>query len=253
MANPWNLTTKQWSSVLIDGTTPEGMAESIRGGESLPWTEVLLRCSAEGSQVLDLGCGRGDHSAQLALKQRRTTLVDWSAENLGFSRSLYAALEREARFCQADITLPLPFTTGSHDLVFSCGVFEYFTVPQIEAILREMFRISRNKVVVMVPNAASLPYRLGKWYMEKTGNWPWGGEVPSYSLRRLFRGAGSAKTEEFTLAARHSLNFLTMPFGNRLRRVLAPVLTPADESRAAVLRQGYLLVTVGQKATAAER
>jgi len=180
-------------------------------------------------------------------------MVDWSVESLAFSRVLYRALGQRGRFCQADITGPLPFASGSYDLVFSCGVFEYFTTSQIEAILKEMFRISTTRVVVMVPNALSLPYRLGKWYLEKTGNWPWGGEVPSYSLRRLFRSAGSAKTEEFSVAARHSLNFLTMPFGDRIRKALTPVFTRSGESRPAVLRQGYLLVTIGQKETAALR
>lgn len=253
MANPWNLTRAQWSSTLLDGESPEDLAASIRGGESLPWTTIALRCSKEGSRVLDLGSGRGEHSAHLALKGRRTTLVDFSSRNLAFSENLYRALEKKGRFCQADITRPLPFASGSYDLVFSCGVFEYFTASQMGAILKEMFRISTRRVVVMVPNALSIPYRLGKWYQERTRNWRWGGEVPSYSLRQLFRQAGSVRTKEFSVAAHTSLNFLTMPLGSRIRRALTPLVAPVEESQPALLRQGYLLVTIGQKERAIER
>jgi ubiquinone/menaquinone biosynthesis C-methylase UbiE len=253
MTSPWNLESTEWARVLASEATLDAAVAGVLKGESLPWTDILLRETREGSRVLDLGAGRGEHSAHLALKGRRTTLVDFSVENLAFSEDLYRALGKEGRFCQADITQPLPFASGSYDLVFSCGVFEYFTASQIGAILKEMFRVSTNRVVVMVPNALSIPYRLGKWYMERTRNWPWGGEVPSYSLKQLFRQAGSVKTEEFSLAARHSLNFLTMPFGSRIRQALTPVLTSADESQPALLRQGYLLVTIGQKEKAIER
>ncbi len=145
------------------------------------------------------------------------------------------------------MTKPLPFATDSHDLVFSCGVFEYFTAAQIESILKEMFRVAKSHVIVMVPNALSVPYRLGMWYQVKTKNWPWGGEVPSYSLRRPFRRAGGQKIEEYSVAASTSLDFLTMRYGRHLRRALAPVLVSSDESRPAILRQGYLLVTIGRK------
>ena len=59
--------------------------------------------------------------------------------------------------------------------------------------------------------------------------------------------------DEFTLAARHSLNFLTMPYGDRVRNMLTPAFTPSDESRPAVLRQGYLLVTIGARNGAPKR
>jgi SAM-dependent methyltransferase len=253
MPSPWNLESAEWARVLASEATVDAAATAVVKGESLPWTDILLRETRDGSRVLDLGAGRGEHSAMLALKGRDTTLVDWSTGNMEFSSSLFEKIGARARFCQADITQPLPFANDSFDVVFSCGVFEYFTHAQIRSILREAFRISTGKVIVMVPNAWSLPYRLGKWYMEKKGTWYWGGEVPYASLKADFRAAGSGPVEEFTLAARHSLNFLTMPYGDRVRNVLTPAFTPADESRPAVLRQGYLLVTIGTRNGAASR
>jgi SAM-dependent methyltransferase len=253
MTSPWNLQSTEWARVLASEATLDAAAAGVLKGESLPWTDILLRETREGNRVLDLGAGRGEHSATLALKGRETTLVDWSAGNMEFSSGLFEKIGANARFCQADITKPLPFADDSFDVVFSCGVFEYFTHAQIRSILREAFRISKGKVIVMVPNAWSVPYRLGKWYMERKGTWYWGGEVPYASLKADFRAAGSGPVEEFTLAARHSLNFLTMPYGDRIRNALAPALTPPDESQPAAWRQGYLLVTIGERNGAPRR
>ena len=140
--------------------------------------------------------------------------MDWSPQNIEFSRQMFAACGVEGRFCVGDITRPLPFDSGSFDAVFSCGVLEYFDREQVAAIIGEAFRVARKRVIVLVPNAFSVAYRVGKWYMERSGTWTWGGEVPSYSLKSTFEGAGAVRTTELTVAARHSLDFLVMPLGS---------------------------------------
>jgi len=247
MTTPWNLESSEWSKVLAGEATLDEAAASVVKGESLPWTEILLGASAENATTLDLGSGRGEHSATLALRGRRTTLVDWSAGNVEFSSRLFRKVGANGKFCQADITKPLPFHDGAFDLVFSCGVFEYFTGEQIESILREAFRVSRGSVVIMVPNALSAAYRLGMWWMKQRGRWYWGGEVPSTTLKPRFRAAGFRQIREFSVAPRHSLSFLTMPLGSLARRAVLKLFGPTDTSRPAPLRQGYLLVTLGSK------
>ena len=174
--------------------------------------------------MLDLGSGRGDHSAMLARAGRRPTLMDWSPQNIEFSRQMFAACGVEGRFCVGDITRPLPFDSGSFDAVFSCGVLEYFDREQVAAIIGEAFRVARKRVIVLVPNAFSVAYRVGKWYMERSGTWTWGGEVPSYSLKSTFEGAGAVRTTELTVAARHSLDFLVMPLGSQIKRACIKLL-----------------------------
>lgn len=247
MKAPWNLGSSEWSEVLAGEVALEVAAAGVARGESLPWTDVLLDATKEGSQVLDLGSGRGEHSATLALKGRRATLVDWSRGNVAFSSSLFRTIGAKGNFCQADLRQPLPFKGDSFDLVFSCGVFEYFTEDQVEAILREAFRVSRQTVIIMVPNALSAAYRFGMWYLKKTGKWYWGGEVPSVTLKPRFRAVGVERLREFSLASRHSLNFLRMPLGVGVRQALLKLFGPRDSSRPALFRQGYLLVTVGTK------
>jgi len=245
----WNLTADQWSNVLKSGDDAAAVGARLRkSGAFVPWSHLLVEESADCESTVDLGSGRGEHSAVLARAGRQTTLVDWSLENLAFSRSLYDSLGLTGHFCRADITKPLPLGTGSADLVFSCGVFEYFNAQQIEAITTEAFRVARKRVILMVPNAAAIGYRLGKWYMERTGKWEWGGEVPSFTLKPYFRKAGAQSIREFSVASRHSIDFLApLPGGARAADVLTRTLHLTHHHQRSRLRQGYLLVTTGEK------
>ena len=224
MADPWNLTPTEWANVLADHSTPEDTARRLLNGSYLPWNEVLLRYTQDSHDVLDLGSGRGELSALLAVRGKRTTLLDWSQENLDFSRRLFEALGKQGTFVQEDMTRPLPFNDGSFDTVFSCGVFEYFTDEQIRNILREAFRVSRKRVMVLVPNALSLPYRVGMWHMKRTNAWPWGGERPFATLAPHFQeSAKSVRVSEFTVGTKHALRFLTMRGGKLLQRLIVKI------------------------------
>jgi SAM-dependent methyltransferase len=210
MNNP-DLAPEEWADVLLKRAMRSGCREFEK--EVVPGPSSLLNLTGRTGTLLDLGSGRGEHCAFLALHGRDTTLTDWSSENLSFSMKLFGILGIQGRFLRTDITAPLPFKNDSFDTVFSCGVFEYFTDMEIKSILREAFRVSRKKVIILVPNALSIAYRVGKWYMEKTKRWPWGGERPFRTLKPSFRAVTKGKLSEFTVDAQNSLNFLTMPGG----------------------------------------
>jgi len=245
----WNLTAEQWSSVLRADENPASVAARLpTSGGFVPWSQLLLDESADCRSTADLGSGRGEHSAVLARAGRETTLVDWSNDNLAFSRAMYETLGLRGHFCQADITRSVPLGDSSIHMVFSCGVFEYFNADQVDRIVAEAFRIARKRVIVMVPNAAALGYRIGKWYMERTGKWEWGGEIPSYSLRSHFQRAGATSIREFSVDGLHSVEFLpAIPGGTYLARLLTRGLRLSHHHRPCALRQGYLLVTIGEK------
>ena len=244
-----NLTPEEWSKVLTESSGEvEKVAIRLTHGELLPWMEVLAHYTQDSLEVLDLGCGHGENAAVLALKGKWMTLLDWSEGNLDFCRRLFKALGKEAKYQQADMTKPLPFADQSFDTVFSCGVFEYFSDEQIKNILKEAFRISRKRVIIMVPNAWSVLYRFGMWYMIATKNWQWGGEKPFTSLRPHFQSvAGDLKLTEFSVGSKHSLHFLTMPGGRTLQRVIRKLFSLSDHSQPSRLNQGYLLITIGEK------
>ncbi len=248
MTRAWNLTPNEWSKVLQSDDEVDRIAGGLRDGHGLPWASTLSRLTEDSKDTLDLGCGKGELSAMLALEGKKTTLLDWSEKNIDFTKRLYQSLRLNGEFCQADMTNPLPFKDASFDTVFSCGVFEYFSDEQIKNILRETFRVSRKRVIVMVPNAYSISYRIGKWYMEKTKQWHWGGERPFGTLKPYFQAANAGKFIEYSVGARHSLDFLTMMLGGKWTKLLVKLFQLKHHPRPAWFNQGYLLIAAGDKA-----
>jgi SAM-dependent methyltransferase len=243
------LTPQEWADVLVKDARPDVMAEALQAGQYWSWTQTLLQYSQPSDEVLDLGSGAGENAAVLALHGRRMTLLDWSERNLNFDKQLFNVMGLNGRFVQRDMTQPLPFEDNSFDMVFSCGVFEYFSDEQIREIVKEALRIARQRVIILVPNAHSIAYRLGKWYLERRGRWHWGRERPFSTLRSHFRAAGSTQVTEFCVGTKHSLDFLVMRGGPTLKRLLIRLLRLTDHSKPAAFSQGYLLVTIGEKNT----
>jgi len=247
MAHEWNLTPAQWSDVLLTGVQPQGIASGLKNDSINPWTANLLKYTEDSRTILDLGSGRGQHSAMLALAGRQTTLMDWSAENVEFSKKLFEELRMPGAFRQGDMLKPLAFEDNAFDTVFSCGVFEYFSNDEIRQVLKEAFRVAKKRVIIMVPNASSLAYRIGKFYMEKTGAWEWGGERPHSTLKPHFRAIGCSRIHEFSVATKTSLTFLTMRGSGLVKKILIRGLKLTDHAEPSAFKQGYLLITIGEK------
>jgi SAM-dependent methyltransferase len=246
MVEPWNLTIKDWSNVLADGMVVETLSKQLKQGEHLPWSDTLIEFTQDSKDVLDLGSGRGELSATLAMQGKNTTLFDWSDKNLEFSKKLYRLLEIDGQFIQGDMTQPLPFEDASFDTVFSCGVFEYFNDEEIPEIINEIKRITRKRIIILVPNARSIAYRLGKWYLERTKKWCWGGERPFRTLKPYFKPDMNIAITEFTIGTKHSLKFLKMPGGRPLQRIIEKGFNLKDHSKQSRFNQGYILITIGE-------
>lgn len=248
MSDPWNLTPNEWSKVLDTDADVLKVAAQLKEGNYLPWNDVIQNYTNDSKTTLDLGSGRGENSAMLALRQKHTTLFDWSKDNLSFSKRLYDALDKQGTFIQGDITKPLPFEDGSVDTVFSCGVLEYFTDDQIKEIIKEMFRVAKKRVIILVPNACSICYRLGMWYMKKKGTWHWGGERAFKTLKHCFAVVENINVTEFSVGTKHSLVFLgSIPGGQFVHKVIRKLFNLKDHPRASTLNQGYILITIGEK------
>ena len=202
------LDASQWASVLGAQDAPSSIVERIRHGKRQPWTDLLLRWTAPGQHVLELGSGTAEMSANLAFHDRRVTLVDLSPANLDFGREIFAQLLLKADCQVGDIEKPLPFRDGEFDIAFSSGVLEHYDDDTIARLLREFGRVARLAVISFVPNASSLPYRIGKSVLEARGKWHWGHERPIRSLRGHCESAGLRVEEETTVGLAHSLNFL---------------------------------------------
>ena len=241
----WNLSDKEWPKVLLEKITPDVLASKVINDLLVPWSQNLLQNTKEGEQILDLGSGTGHLSAFLAYKGRKMTLLDFSQENLDFSHKTFEILGLSGKFLKYDMTQPLPFEDNSFDLVFSVGVLEYFSNEKIDAIVKEAFRISKKTVIIIVPNAYSIFYRIGRWYSKVTHHWEWG-ERPFYTLRPYFKSIEGNNFSEFTIGTRQSLEFLTM-FKGIVKSFLFRTLKLRDNSEPSRFRQGFVLISIGKK------
>ena len=170
----------------------------------------------------------------------RATIL--SADSLAFTGRCAAQLGLEVETVCGDATTTLPFETRSFDCVWSSGLLEHFTADERRAMLREWARVCRGRLISLVPNAASVAYRIGKRAQEGDGVWPYGLETPLQSLRDDYVAAGLRVETEFSVGAKHSLNFL---HDRSIKRTLAKVFLGLSRRELRDWNQGYLLVTIG--------
>ena len=242
----WNLSNQEWAKALLKKTTPSCLASNIANGVIVPWSINLLQNTDFSDQVLDLGSGTGHLSAFLAYKGRKMTLLDFSQENLNFSFEVFNFLGLQGKFVQSDMKKRLPFDDNSFDTVFSVGVLEYFSDEEIDRIIKEAFRVSRKRVLIIVPNAFSIFYRIGRWYSKATRHWQWGGERPFYSLRPHFKSIENIQFLEFTVGVRQSIEFLTI-FRGLIKTILFHTLNLKNDAKPSRFRQGFVLIGMGKK------
>jgi SAM-dependent methyltransferase len=217
----------------------------VRAGRMSEWCRFLVEASAAGESVLEIASGTGEMSLVLASLGRSVTLLDFSLDSLRFSQSCAEALGLVIRTVQADILHGAPFVDGEFDCCWSSGLLEHFPLETRRAILKEKARVSRERVISLVPNAACLAYRIGKVDQERRGIWPYGLETPIETQRDDFAAAGLEVRQEQSVGAKHAVNFLQSqkPLFRELRRWVAE----QSEHELLSCRQGYLLATVGIK------
>jgi ubiquinone/menaquinone biosynthesis C-methylase UbiE len=235
----------EWKEVLTSPSLQQDVARRVQFHQISPWAQDVIRSTGTGEQVLEVGSGTGEISLSMAQAGRQVAILDLSLESLHFTQCCASDLQVKIRAICADATRGLPFPEGQFDLVWSSGLIEHFSSPERRRILREMWRVTRERVVVLVPNGASLAYRVGKALQEVEGRWPYGLEIPILSLREDFEAVGLRLVAEYSVGAAHSLSFL--PLEHPLREALAVWL---DEKSPASMRdcnQGYLLVAHGRK------
>jgi SAM-dependent methyltransferase len=114
-----------------------------REGSTLhPWHETALRLipDLDGCDVLEIGCGRGDFTIELARRfpGARIIGVDFSPAAIDVAKTR----QRDATvsFSVADAQ-DLPFADGSFDWILTCECFEH--VPSPARMARQMRRVLR--------------------------------------------------------------------------------------------------------------
>ena len=115
-----------------------------------------LDCVPDGGglEVLDVGCGSGANSIELARKGHRVHGVDVSEAAI----ARYRSHGFDGRV--ADIESGLGYPDNSFDLVFCSEVIEHLTCPEVLA--SEIGRVLKpgGMLVLSTPNSAFWPYRV---------------------------------------------------------------------------------------------
>ena len=235
------LNSEEWGNIYNDSRV-DVFYKEIQTGAVTCQTKEMNSISNIGNKVLEIGCGSGATSVYLAKNGRAATALDFSKESLNCVQKLAEKCGVEVQTVLADATKELPFSDDEFDIVFQAGLLEHFDFDERVELLKNWKRVS-SKMVSMIPNAASIAYRTGKALMERDGSWPYGKELPQYTLHQEFSEAGLANIREYTIGDLHALEFL--PKRHYLRKALQRWINenPCDD----ICGQGYLLVTVADK------
>ena len=235
------LNDKEWGAHYNIGIL-DSVVRSVTSGQLSVQTQEILSITKENDKVLEIGCGSGASSLALAAHNRQATALDYAEECVNLVRAAATSLSVELAVHYHDAMLNLPFPDNEFDVVFHAGLLEHFEFSDRVKLLRNWSRVGQ-KMISLVPNAASLAYRVGKAKMEKDETWPYGLEIPIYSQHSDFAEAGLRVLQEYTIGASHALEFL--PKLSPLRIVLNHWLN--HNFCGDNCGQGYLLVTVGEK------
>ncbi len=160
--------------------------------------EILLNLEvAPGASLLEMGCGSGHLSLELARKGYKTTLLDFESSALEHAKAMYSKYGVSGEFIYADL-LDTSLNLGNKfDVVWNSGVLEHFNFEKLVHALSQMAANSANLVLIIVPNADSLTYLLYRLTMAQDDEWNVGVEflranfadaIEKAGLKLLFTG-----------------------------------------------------------------
>ena len=107
----------------------------------------------------------GINSVRLAQRGCAVTLVDDNAERLRGIARIWGELDLRATFVHHTDFARLPFDDHAFDLAWEWAALWY--LPNADALLRELARVSRKLVFVAMPNRVQIGYLMRKYLLER--------------------------------------------------------------------------------------
>ncbi len=107
----------------------------------------------------------GINSVRLAQRGCAVTLVDDNAERLRGIARIWSELNLHATFVHHTDFARLPFDDRAFDLAWEWAALWY--LPNADALLRELARVSRKLVFVAMPNRVQVGYLMRKYVLER--------------------------------------------------------------------------------------
>lgn len=233
------LDSEEWSKH-YNISSLNGVIESIQTGNVQIWAKELCNIIAPNESCLEIGCGTGISSLWLAKNKRKATALDYTQSSIELVNAAASKLNLNLYTVQTDATKELPFKNKEFDVIFQCGLLEHFSTEE-QVVLLKNWKKHCSKMVSMIPNSASIPYRVGKELLEKSGNWGYGLETPKHSLIKEFSLAGINVETEYTIGTEWALSFL--PTRHYIKKMFEKM--QKNGFNLDDMMQGYLLVTIG--------
>lgn len=234
------LTSDEWGAKYNIGILND-VKNAIQSGNVQVWAKELNNIIVGGVKVLEIGCGTGISSLWLAKHGKKVCAIDYAEESVSLLKRTSLELGISVDVRQADATKELPFKDKEFDFVFQSGLLEHFCPDEQIELLKLWSRYTKN-MISMIPNAASLPYRMGKQIMENEGSWEYGVETPRHTLTHEFLEAGIKIEKEYTIGSEWALAFL--PKRHYYRRAYKKMVRDGFDLDSYM--QGYILVTIGR-------
>ena len=236
------LTAQGWAEIYNEDRL-DSVMEHLQSDDYSPWTAEMFKLTKVGENILEIGCGSGETSLALAKKGRIMSALDFSESSIKLVEEAvkrFGAGINVQTYC-LDATGELPFTDQQFDCVFHAGLLEHFSQSERIDMLKKWKRICR-RMVSMVPNADSVPYRMWKERLEREDQWPYGIETPLKTLQEDFLRAGYGGIKEYTIGFEYALNYL--PEEHYVRKAFQSMLE--NGYKVDDWGQGYLLVTIAR-------
>jgi 2-polyprenyl-3-methyl-5-hydroxy-6-metoxy-1,4-benzoquinol methylase len=236
---------EKWNNLYSTLPVEPANASVLEFGAEL--VEQVARLVPENGSILEAGCGAGWQTLSLARTGKyKLSLMDFSAEALRYSASIFRQEGVEAEFIRQDA-----FVHGEpkYDLVFNAGVLEHYELEEQAELLRAMASWSRRYVLALVPNRLCYWYWIWRMQAASAGDWPFGKEVPLADLSRVFQLAGLKFVGQRFCATKWPEAFFNyLPgLGQPLRETILAVhrsgIVPPPQS-------GYLVAGLGCKSDA---
>ncbi len=102
-------------------------------------------------KVLEVGSGRGTMGIFLSYMVSKVVSIDNDKGILKNAEAANKNLKGKCKFKFAD-AFNLPFKDKEFDISFSQGFFEHFNKKQIFKLLSEQIRVTKDKIVISIPN-----------------------------------------------------------------------------------------------------